>query len=132
MRTQRQQRVAHLLREEISSILRRQLKDPRLGLVSITEVEVAPDLREAQVYVSALGDGPARAEALRVLRGAAGFVQGELGRNIRLRHIPRLDFRQDAALERGNRVLDLLDEIAKEEDAEGPQREGGGAQSPGG
>ena len=130
MTTQRQQRVARLLREEISSILRRQLKDPRLGLVSITEVVVAPDLREAQVYMSALGEERARAQMLQVLRGAAGFVQGELGKSIRLRHIPRLDFRYDVSLEEGSRVLDLLDQIAREEHEKSPPSETGGAPPP--
>ena len=127
MTTQRQQRLARLLQEEISSILRRQLKDPRLGMVSITEVVVAPDLRQAQVYVSALGDEEARLAALQVLRGAAGFVQAELGKSIRLRYIPRLDFRYDASLDRGDRVLDLLDQIAREEHGESSPSQSGGA-----
>ena len=130
MTTQRQERVARLLREEISEIARRQLKDPRLGMVSITEVVVAADLRQAQVYVSALGNEQARKEALQALQGAAGFIQGELGRSIRLRHIPHLQFRDDPSLSRGDRVLDLMDQLAEEEHGESsPSESGGGADS---
>ena len=123
MPTQRQQQVSELLREQISLIMQRRLKDPRLGLVSITQVLVAPDLRDARVFIDSLGDETAGLQAARVLQGAAGFIQAELGRNLHLRRVPRLDFRYDAALSRGDHVLDLIDKIAKEEKGESLARE---------
>ena len=114
MPTQRQERVQRLLREEISQLLLRRLKDPRLHLVSLTDVEVSPDLRSARVFVSVLGDAAYKEQALKALRGAAGFVREALRKTLRLRHIPELQFFLDEALERGARVWDLLEQVARE------------------
>lgn len=96
-------------REEISQIMQRELRDPALtGLVSITTVEVSPDLSFAKVYVSALGTEVDRQRAVEVLRHASRFIRHQLAQRLTLRHTPQLDFRADESLERGERILDLL------------------------
>jgi len=110
----RSERLGELLKEEISEILRRELKDPRVGFVSVTDVEVSSDLRHAKVFVSILGDEVSREETMRALESATGFVRSEVGRRIRLRHTPEIVFRLDKSIERGARVFELLSEIRKE------------------
>ena len=115
MPTRRILRLNGLIREELAELLRREMRDPRLGaLISITEVETTPDLATARVYFSVLGSDEETAEALRALRHAAGYLRRELGTRLRLRHTPALDFRLDPSLARGARVLELLHEIGPE------------------
>lgn len=115
MLTQRQQRLNRLIRAEISEMLLRHLKDPRLsGMITITEVQVAPDFTQAIVYVLVSGTAEERKEKLAGLTSAARHMRGELGRRLRLRHTPELDFRMDVAQERGDRVLDLMDQVRRE------------------
>ncbi|HUG47485.1 MAG TPA: 30S ribosome-binding factor RbfA [Candidatus Limnocylindria bacterium] len=108
--TQRTARLDELLREEISSILRREVDDPRIGFVTITDVEVSPDLRHADVWVSLMGEGSGRKEQLRALAGALPFVRRQLGR-LRLKRIPQLHLKEDRSAERGTRVMRILDEL---------------------
>src|SRR5436305_13433685 len=92
--SQRQRRVQELLVHEISDIVRREVKDPRVALVTVTDAEVSPDLRNARVFVSSLGGGPEQtAEALKGLQSAAGFIRSEVARRARLRFTPSLEFR---------------------------------------
>src|SRR3712207_2556399 len=104
MPSQRQRRVQEMLVQEISDIVRRQVKDPRIGFVTITDAEVSPDLRNARVFVSALGSEEEKAAALAGLRSAAGFIRSEFGRRASLRFSPVIEFRPDASLERGARI----------------------------
>jgi len=126
MPTPRQLRLGELLREEISEIIRGQLRDPRLGFVSITEVEVAPDLQQALVRVSVLGEAAEQESSMEALESAAGYIRGELGKALRLRRVPQLSFRLDRSLERGARILELLERVKREESGPGPQRGGDG------
>jgi ribosome-binding factor A len=100
-------RVRNLLRQVTSEILR-QVKDPRVGFVTVTDVEVSADLRHARIFVSVMGDAAARAEALKGLQSARGFVRHELMAQVTLRHIPELSFHIDDSLDRGMRVNELL------------------------
>ncbi len=107
--TRRTERINDLLREEISDLLRRQVKDPRVGgLVTITEVDVSPDLRVAKVFVSVMGTDEEKASTFRALAAAAHFIQRELRRRLTIRRTPELTFLADASLERGAHILDLL------------------------
>ena len=111
--TRRTERINDLLREEISELLRRQVKDPRVGgLVSITEVLVSPDLRNAKVYVSVLGSDEEKASTLDALAAASSYLQRELGRRLTIRRTPHLAFLADDTLEEGMRIQNLLDEAA--------------------
>jgi len=116
MASQRIERVQKLLRSEISSILLRKLKDPRVGMVTITEVDASPDLKTAQVFFSVLKEDESEAEALAGLKSAAGFIRSELMRVLHLRPMPVLEFDLDASLARGARTLDLLDQVRHEQE----------------
>lgn len=110
--TRRTEKVNDLLRDEISSILLRDIKDPRLAhLVSITSVDVAPDLKYAKVFISVFGTDEEKEEVMAGLESASRFVRRELSNRLRLRHIPELSFRKDDSIERGSRILKLLKEI---------------------
>jgi ribosome-binding factor A len=106
------ERVNSLIRQEISELLQRQIKDPRLGsLVSITEVDTSPDLKYAKVFISGMCDEAEKKETLSVLVSASGFLRNELARRLRLRHIPELDFRWDDSIEQGAHILELIDQV---------------------
>ena len=118
--TRRVERINELLRDELSALIGRELKDPRLaGLISITEVETTSDLRHAKVFVSVFGSDEERQSSLAALRSAAGFLRHEVAQRIVIRHMPELDFRLDSSIERGDRILRLLRQVA-EEDATRP------------
>ena len=114
MATQRQQRVQELLRAEISDIIRSELRDPLIGFVTVTDVEVSPDLRHARVFISALGSAEAQEASFRALRRAAKFVRGRLAGRLELRYIPELTFRYDATAERAQRLEHVLRDLADE------------------
>jgi ribosome-binding factor A len=106
------ERVNNLIRQEISELLQRQVKDPRLGsFVAVTEVSTSPDLRYAKVFVSFMGSGEERQKTLRGLEAAAGFLRNKLARRLRLRRIPELSFHWDDSIERGAHLLQLIDEV---------------------
>src|SRR3954470_6360964 len=109
--TQRTERIDELLRQEITAILTKEISDPRIGFATVTNVETAPDLRHARVWVSVIGDQSQRDETIAALGRAMGFVRRELGTRLRLRRIPELHVRLDETAERGTRVLQLLHEL---------------------
>jgi len=105
--SERTARLDELLREEISDVVRREVDDPRIGFVTITSVDVSPDLRHASVWVSVIGSADERKQALRALSHAMPFVRGRLGR-LRLKRIPDLHVKEDDSAERGTRVLRII------------------------
>ncbi len=107
----RGQRVADVLREVIARAVREELRDPRVGFVTITGVEVSADLRHARVYVAAHGGDPERAATLEGLNRAAPFLRRTVAHEARLRYTPDLRFLEDSGVERGSRVESLLGEI---------------------
>jgi ribosome-binding factor A len=119
--TQRTERVDQLLREEITAILARDVGDPRIGFATVTDVETAPDLRHARVWVSIIGQPAERTETLRALERAMGYVRRELGTRLRLRRIPELHVRLDDTADRGTRVLRLLSELEQGAEPELPE-----------
>jgi ribosome-binding factor A len=113
--TRRLERVNSLIREELSDILRRSIKDPRLGgFLAITEVVAAPDLKHATVFVSSMGGGDQRQEIVGALTAAAGFFHHELTKRLKMRQAPDLSFEWDDSIERGARLLRLIDEVTPE------------------
>ncbi len=111
MTTRRQRQVAERLHEEISILIQRRARDPRLKPVTVTGVEVSPDLENARVYVSVLGSDEDARSALAGLTSAAGFLRRELGAVLSLRLVPQLAFHLDESLEQGMRIDRLLDDI---------------------
>jgi ribosome-binding factor A len=118
MGQQRPQRVAQLLKEEISAIIQRELRDPRIGFVSVTEVSVTPDLRQAKVFVSIYGDEEGKRANIEALRSAAGRVRAILSRRLEMRYVPHIEFALDESLERGSRVFELLERVRREQPGE--------------
>ncbi len=109
--SQRTDRIDELLRQEIGSIVTREVADPRIGFATITKVETTPDLRHAKVWVSVIGQPKERALTISALSRAMPFVRRELGRSLRLKRIPDLHVELDDTAERGTRVMHLLDEL---------------------
>ena len=109
--TQRTERIDELLRQEIGELLTREVSDPRIGFTTITDVETAPDLRHAKVWVSVIGTEAERKAAVAALAHAVPFIRHQLGVRLRIRRIPELHIRLDDTMERGTRVLRLLSEI---------------------
>ena len=109
-------RVNELLRAEISELILREVKDPRVteGLVTITEIRVSPDLRHATVFVSHMGTDEQREKAMTGLKKAAPFMHRELVHRLKMRAIPELQFRFDPSIERGARLSDLIRKVSNE------------------
>ncbi|MCC6793335.1 MAG: 30S ribosome-binding factor RbfA [Thermomicrobiales bacterium] len=112
--SRRTRQVGEFLKEELTDIIRREVKDPRVGFMSLTEVEMAPDLRSARVYVSVLGTDEERAATLAALRSAAGFIRHHLKPRLRMRQIPELDFRDDRSMEHAAEISRAITEIQRE------------------
>lgn len=114
--SRRTTRVSELLREEISSLVQRELKDPRLegAFLSITEVQVSADLRIANVFVSHLGGDEERDDALAGLQSASPWLERELRRRLRMRRTPSLKFQFDPSIERGARLASTIAELARD------------------
>jgi ribosome-binding factor A len=103
-------RVNVAVREVLSARLIEGLKDPRIGFVTVTSVDTSPDLRQARVYVSVLGDEQERAATLAGLNSSHGVLQLALARDLKLKHTPTLEFVYDESIDRGMRITELLDE----------------------
>ncbi|MEB3172878.1 MAG: 30S ribosome-binding factor RbfA [Cyanobacteriota bacterium] len=125
----RVERVAALIRREVSELLLSGIKDERVsqGMVSITHVDVAGDLQHCKIFVSVYGSSDAQQQALAGLRSASTFVKGELGRRLQMRRTPEVVFVLDRGLEQGTSVLGLLNRLEAERQVKGEPAEGGAA-----
>jgi ribosome-binding factor A len=110
----RSQRVGDLLRKEIADIIIYRLKDPRIGFITVTGVDVTDDIKLARVYVSIFREGE-RKTTLEVLNSAKSFVRSELSKRLRMKFIPSIEFRLDTSSEYGNKIEELLKEIEENE-----------------
>ncbi len=118
-------RVAHEFQRELSALLAKGLKDPRItGFITVTGAKMSPDLKEVVAYVSIHGEEKVRSETLAGLKAAAGYLQREVSRAVKLRYTPHLRFVFDESVERGDRIDRLLRE-AKAQDAAAAKKEGG-------
>ncbi len=114
MTSRRMEQVGDLLRAELSELLRREMHDPRLGFVTITEVKVSADLRNARVNVSCYGDEAAQEESLRALHSASGFLRTLVSKRVRLRTIPHFTFHIDHSMEQAEEIQRTLHTLAPE------------------
>jgi ribosome-binding factor A len=105
----RMRRVDEAVREVLSGAITQELKDPRVGFVTVTAVETSPDLRHARVFVSVLGDDAQRDRSMAGLRAAHGFLQRRLNEELRIKHTPSLDFIYDDSVDRSLRIQTLLE-----------------------
>ncbi|MBX3278634.1 MAG: 30S ribosome-binding factor RbfA [Acidobacteria bacterium] len=111
----RAQRLAHELREKLSLLIARELRDPRVGFATLTGLDLSPDRRYARVYVSVFGDPAEQRRSLDALNEASGFLRRLLGASVRLRYTPELNFVFDASVEQGARMERILDELKLDE-----------------
>ena len=118
-RYRRTDRINEQLRQEVSLLVRDEVRDPRVGLVTVTAVETSPELDHAKVYVTVLGDDAEKEAALQGLRSAASFIRGQLGRRLHMRRIPELHFQLDRVLQEASRIESLLREVLPAEPPEG-------------
>jgi len=111
------ERVNNLIRREISELIQRQVKDPRLdAFVTVTEVNTSPDLKYAKIFVSCISGKQEEQKTLKVLNTAAGFLRTELAKNLKLRRVPELSFHWDDSIEQGDRILRLIDQVSSEQE----------------
>lgn len=121
--SRRTERLGEELREEIARMIAAKLKDPRIGFVTVTRVELPSDLRQARVFVGVLGSPAEREKTLTGLRQAAGFMRRELGQKLRLRHTPELTFVYDEGIEAHDRIARLLAEVHTADERKGDEEE---------
>lgn len=114
----RPERMAEAIKKEVCELLRNEIKDPRLGFVTVTGVEVTKDLSYGKVFVSVMGSESERNETLNILQNAAGYMRSEVGRRIKVRHAPELLFKLDTSLDHSCRIQELLDGINRPEEKE--------------
>lgn len=110
----RPERVQEAIRQEVSMIINNEIKDPRLGFMTVTRVELTRDMRYARVYFSVLGEDKAKFLALKGLRSAKGYIKGRLGEKIKMRFMPEIEFKIDETLEKTEQVFRILDKLRKE------------------
>lgn len=115
MSNQRAARVGDQMREELARLIRDEMKDPRIGFVSIVKVEVAGDLRHAKIFISVLGDDQKKKDSLKGLNSASGFLRSELSKLMQLRFTPELHFVLDESIEHGARIAKLLVQVQQEQ-----------------
>ncbi|KAF0820417.1 MULTISPECIES: 30S ribosome-binding factor RbfA [unclassified Cytobacillus] len=111
----RANRVGEQMKKELGEIISRKIKDPRVGFVTVTDVQVTGDLQQATVFISVLGDEEQRENTLRGLAKAKGFIRSEIGQRIRLRKTPEILFEFDESIDYGNRIESLLHQIQDED-----------------
>lgn len=113
-RYRRTDRINELLREEVTLLVRNEVRDPRVGVVTVTAVETSPELDHAKVYVTMLGDDEEREDAMAGLQSAAPFIRSQLGKRLRMRRVPELHFTLDRVLDEAMRIEALLREALPE------------------
>ncbi|MDH3437061.1 MAG: 30S ribosome-binding factor RbfA [Betaproteobacteria bacterium] len=118
----RSRRIAEQVQRELSEIIRLELKDPRVGMITLTDVEVTPDTAYAKVYYTLMGDTARVEETARALVHAAGFLRSELAQRMKLRVIPQLLFKYDASVEHGMRLSQLIDAAVADDEKRSRRR----------
>jgi ribosome-binding factor A len=112
----RGERIRKALIKEISDIIQRHVKDPRIsGIVSVTDVDLSADYGYAKVYISVYGTEEQKENTMAAIEDSTPYIRKEVGKRIRLRHVPEIEFRRDDSLERGSRITNLIDKISKGE-----------------
>ena len=119
MQYKRKDRVGDLLKREIAQIVQNQLKDPGLGFVTITGAKLSADLKQARIFYSVLGDEDSKQRTASALKRASGFIQNEVGRNLRLKYTPEILFQFDGSVEYGAHIEELIEKIHRTEGSQG-------------
>ena len=116
-KSQRLARIEHEIVRDLSELIHEELKDPRIGFVTIVGCDISPDLRSARVFASPMGDNRQQGATMQGLQSAAGFLSVELGKRLRIRHTPTLTFVRDDSIARGVRMSTLLDEVHRRDES---------------
>lgn len=116
MSSRRNERLAEFVKQEVSKIILYELNDPRISFVTVTKVEITPDLKNAKVYISILGEDNTRKKTLRAIEHAKGFIQAKVGAQLQIRNTPILTFRLDETLQKSLHISKLIDEAVKGSD----------------
>ena len=111
----RVEKVQELMKQEISEIILRELKDPRIGFVTVTDARITGDLRAATVYVSLFGSDEAKQETLKALKRATGYIRTEVGKRLGIRYSPTIVFKEDTSLDYGMKIDKILRDIEKKD-----------------
>lgn len=112
--SRRTERIAAVIREEVSRVLEEKVVDLRIGLMAITAVEVSSNLRYATIFVSVYSEGKGKYDTINGLRDSTNYIRGKIGKRLHLRYLPRLTFKIDNSIEKGSRVEDALKQINKQ------------------
>lgn len=112
--SKRVNRVSEQMKKELGDIITQKVKDPRIGFITVTDVEVTGDLQDATVFISVLGDEKEKEDTLTGLNKAKGFIRSEVGKRIRLRKVPEIMFEFDESIEYGNKIQSLLQQVNEE------------------
>ena len=113
----RSQRVAEQIRRALAELIRLEVKDPRVGFITLTDVEITPDYAHAKVFFTSMKGEEGLDEILTGLRRASGFLRRELGKRVRIHTLPELHFHYDSSVERGSRMSQLIDQVVRDDDA---------------
>ena len=113
----RSQRVAEQIRRDLAELIRLEVKDPRVGFITLTDVEITPDYAHAKVYFTSMRGEEGLDEILTGLHRASGFLRRELGKRVRIHTLPELQFQYDSSVERGSRLSQLIDQVVRDDDA---------------
>jgi ribosome-binding factor A len=108
-------RVGEQIKKELSQIIQQEIKDPRIGFVTVTAVEMSGDLQQAKVYVSIFGSQTDKEESIAALEKAKGFIRSEVGRRVQLRHVPELHFSVDQSLDHSEQITRLLHDVSDQD-----------------
>lgn len=119
----RSQRVVEQIRRELAELIRTEVKDPRVGFITLTDVEITPDYAHAKVYFTSMQGADGVDEILVGLRRASGFLRRELGRRVRIHTTPELHFHYDKSVEEGSRLSRLIDEVVREDESRAHDRD---------
>lgn len=126
--SRRTEQIAEAIKEEVSELIQKELRDPRLGFVTVTRVEVSPDLKFAKVFFSVLGDEQVKTDSIKVLKRASGYLRRELAHVLSIRYTPELHFQFDEAMEHGDKIQRLLIQLEAEEKLHQTEGEGEGSE----
>ncbi|MHB0976042.1 MAG: 30S ribosome-binding factor RbfA [Candidatus Aquicultorales bacterium] len=113
--SERTEKVSETIKQHVSEAIQRELKDPRVGFVTVTGVDVSPDLKQAKVYVTVLGGAAKRKETLDALNSASGYMRSGLGKRMRTKFTPHLTFVYDETVEKGLKIDRLISKVTKED-----------------
>lgn len=111
----RARKIQEFIKQEVSNIILRELKDPRLGFVTVTDAQITGDLREATVYISLFGSAEAKKDTLKALASANGYIRSEVGKRLGIRYSPTIEFKEDTSLDYGMKIDKILRDIEKKE-----------------